>query len=88
MQDALVQFQEGTMLKAETDGHIELYGLDNGQTACQDIQVGDLVRTGSNRFPHYAVIALYDDMAWVRDVQSGAYGMTSLNLCRKVQGEA
>ena len=76
------------MLKAEPNGHIELYGLENGQTACQEIQVGDLVRTGSNRFPHYAVIALYDDMAWVRDVQTGAYGMTSLNLCRKVQGEA
>lgn len=88
MQVADVQFQEGTMLKTEPTGHIELYGLENGQTACQEIQVGDLVRTGSNRFPHYAVIALYDEMAWVRDVQTGAYGMTSLTLCRKVQGEA
>jgi hypothetical protein len=76
------------MLKTETSSHIELYGLDGGEPSSQEIQVGDLVRTGSNRFPHYAVIALYDDMAWVRDVQTGAYGMTSLSLCRKVQGEA
>jgi hypothetical protein len=88
MQDADVQFQEGTMLKTEASGHIDLYGLDSGEPCIQEIQVGDLVRTGSNRFPHYAVIALYDDMAWVRDVQTGAYGMTSLTLCRKVQGEA
>ena len=88
MQDADVQSQEGTMLKAEPNGQIELYGLENGQTACQEIQVGDLVRTGSNRFPHYAVIALYDDMAWVRDVQTGAYGLTAKASCRKVEGAA
>ena len=83
-----MQSQEGTMLKTEHDGRVELFGLDSNQAAPGEIQVGDLVRTGSNRFPHYAVIAVYDDMAWVRDVQTGAYGMTSINLCRKVQGEA
>ncbi|HEX8233010.1 MAG TPA: hypothetical protein VF559_06675 [Caulobacteraceae bacterium] len=65
---------------------IELHGLE--QAATSDIHVGDVVRTGQNRFPHYAVIALYDEMAWVRDVQTGAYGLTSLALCHKVEGRA
>jgi hypothetical protein len=65
---------------------IELHGLE--PAAGSDIHVGDVVRTGQNRFPHYAVIALYDDMAWVRDVQTGAYGLTSLALCHKIEGRA
>ncbi|MBV9750158.1 MAG: hypothetical protein JO157_15230 [Acetobacteraceae bacterium] len=75
------------MLKTEQDRTVQLPGLE-ATGAAADIHVGDLVRTGSNRFPHYAVIALYEGMAWVRDVQTGAYGLTSLDLCRKVQGEA
>lgn len=75
------------MLKTEQDHRVELHGLEP-QGAAAGIHVGDLVRTGSNRFPHFAVIALYEGMAWVRDVQTGAYGLTSLDLCRKVQGEA
>ena len=65
---------------------IELHALEAGEPALQTIHVGDTVRTGANRFPSYAVIALYDGMAWVRDVQSGAYGLTSVNHCRKVEG--
>ncbi|MGZ8362968.1 MAG: hypothetical protein ACXW3D_03830 [Caulobacteraceae bacterium] len=67
---------------------IELHGLSAQETALQPVQVGDTVRTGANRFPHYAVIALYDDMAWVRDVQTGAYGLTAKAMCRKVEGNA
>ena len=67
---------------------IELHGMDAQGAGLQQIHVGDTVRTGANRFPHYAVIALYDDMAWVRDVQTGAYGLTAKALCRKVEGNA
>ena len=67
---------------------IELHGLSEQGLALQTVHVGDTVRTGANRFPHYAVIALYDDMAWVRDVQTGAYGLTARSLCKKVEGNA
>ena len=81
-----MQSQEGTMLKTEQHGRVELFGLDSNQAAPGEIQVGDLVRTGSNRFPHYAVIAVYDDMAWVRDVQNGVDGLTAVNRCHKING--
>lgn len=50
------------------------------------IQVGDLVRTGSNSFPHYTVVAVSGDKAWVRNVDSGLDGLTSLSRCRKING--
>ena len=33
------------------------------------VHVGDIVRTGENRYPHYRVIAISGDRAWIRDVQ-------------------
>jgi hypothetical protein len=33
--------------------------------------VGDIVRTGENRYPHYEVIAVSGGRAWVRNVQYG-----------------
>jgi hypothetical protein len=35
------------------------------------IKVGDIVRSGENLYPHYRVIAIHGDRAWVRDVQYG-----------------
>ncbi len=52
----------------------------------EHIVAGDLVRTGANAFPHYQVIAVYGDKVWVRDVQYGSDGITSLGLCRKING--
>ena len=66
---------------------IELPGID-AEPALQRIAVGDLVKTAGARLPSYAVVALYDDMAWVRDVDTGAYGLASLAACRKVAGNA
>jgi hypothetical protein len=50
------------------------------------IQTGDLVRTGPNLFPHYTVIAIHGETAWVRNVQSGADGLTAITRCRKING--
>jgi hypothetical protein len=52
----------------------------------EDIRVGDLVRTGPNLYPHFEVIAVNGDKAWVRNVQSGLDGLTSVNRCRKING--
>jgi hypothetical protein len=32
---------------------------------------GDLIRTGENLHPHYQVIALSEDRAWILDLQNG-----------------
>ena len=52
------------------------------------VRVGDLVRTGANLYPHYAVIAVYEDMCWVRDIQSGMDGLTPARICHRIGAQA
>jgi hypothetical protein len=66
----------------------DLYEISHLRDEHQDIVVGDLVRTGPNLYPHYTVIAIHADKAWVRDVNSGMDGLTSLHQCRKINGPA
>ena len=61
---------------------------DTSFVAFDDVQVGDLVRTGANLYPHYAVIAVYDDMCWVRDVQTGMDALTPARICHRIGAEA
>ena len=51
------------------------------------LQVGDLVRTGENRHPHYQVIAVSADRAWLRDVQCGADHIVPVARCRGIGAE-
>lgn len=46
--------------------------------------VGDLVRTGENYHPHYHVIALSQDRAWVRDSQHGVDHVVPRDRCRRL----
>ena len=64
----------------------DLFSIQHERDYEEDIRVGDLVRTGPNLFPHYEVIAVHGDKAWVRNVQSGLDGLTSVNRCRKING--
>ncbi len=48
------------------------------------IAAGDLVRTGENLHPHYRVIALSGDRAWIRDVQYGTDHVVPLGRCRRI----
>lgn len=50
----------------------------------EDICVGDLVRTGENFHPHFTVIAISGDKAWVRNVQNGVDSLAQLDRCRKI----
>lgn len=52
----------------------------------EDVQPGDLVRTGPNLYPHYTVIAIHGGTAWVRDVQTSRDGLTALDRCKKING--
>jgi hypothetical protein len=51
----------------------------------EHIQAGDLVRTSANLHPHFQVIAVSGDKAWVRNVQDGQDSLTLLNRCRKLE---
>jgi len=47
------------------------------------LQVGDLVRTGPNFHPHFQVIAVTDDRAWVRELQHGTDHVVPIKRCRR-----
>lgn len=51
----------------------------------EQIAVGDLVRTSANLHPHFQVIAVNGDKAWVRNVQSGQDSLAQLDRCRKIE---
>ena len=65
----------------------DLFQINHDREYEEDIQVGDLVRTGPNLYPHYTVIAVNGDKAWVRNVQNGLDGVTSITRCRKILPE-
>lgn len=64
----------------------DIFDIDHVRDYEEDIQTGDLIRTGSNHFPQFTVMAVIGDKAWVRNVQNGADGITSLDRCRKING--
>jgi hypothetical protein len=64
----------------------DVFDISHEREIDEDILTGDLVRTGANAFPYYKVIAVNGDKVWVRDVQYGTDGITSLALCRKING--
>ena len=48
------------------------------------VAVGDVVRTGENFHPHFRVIAVTEDRAWIRDLQYGADHIVPVDRCRKI----
>jgi hypothetical protein len=48
------------------------------------VTVGDVVRTGENFHPHYRVIALTEDRAWIRDTQHGTDHIVPLHRCNRI----
>lgn len=64
-----------------------LFDIDHERGYDEVIQSGDLVRMGSNLFPHFTVMAVVGDKAWVRNVQSGADGIALASRCRRINGE-
>ena len=65
----------------------DVFSISHERGYEEEIQVGDLVRSGPNLFPHYEVVAVQGDKAWVRDVQSGADHLALLTRCRKINGQ-
>ena len=66
----------------------DLYQINHERDWHEDIVVGDLVRTGPNPSPPCTVVAVRDDTAWVRNVETGAQALTALNRCRRIEQQA
>lgn len=61
----------------------DVFELDH-EDGGEAIAVGDVIRAGPNLYPHFHVVAVNGDMAWVRNVQSGLNALMPLSRCRKV----
>jgi hypothetical protein len=68
------------------NSYSEFHVIDHGRDLDEDIQPGDLIRTGANLYPHFEVIAVNGEKVWVRNVQTGVDGFTPLDRCRKING--
>jgi hypothetical protein len=66
----------------------DVFSICHDREYDEDIHAGDLVRMGTNLFPHYEVIAVHGDQAWVRNLQNGADHLARLSRCRKIRSEA
>ena len=64
----------------------DLFGIAHERGFDEVIAAGDMVRTGPNLFPHYTVIAVNGDKAWLRNVQTGVDALADLGRCRKING--
>jgi hypothetical protein len=65
----------------------DVFSINHDREYDEHIQAGDLVRSGPNLFPHFEVIAVHGDKAWVRNVVNGADHLAPLLRCRKLQPE-
>jgi len=65
----------------------DVFSISHDREYEEDIAVGDLVRTGPNLFPHFEVVAVHGDKAWVRNVQDGADHLALISRCRKINGQ-
>lgn len=62
----------------------DVFAIRHERDYAEDIRPGDIVRAGPNLFPHFEVVAVSGDKAWVRDVQTGADHLALLARCRKL----
>lgn len=62
----------------------DVFAISHEREHHEDIRPGDLVRTGENFHPHYEVLAVHGEKAWVRNLQNGADALALLSRCRKL----
>ena len=65
----------------------DVFSISHDRGYDEDILTGDIVRSGTNLFPHFEVIAIHGDKAWVRNVQNGTDHLAMLSRCRKINGQ-
>jgi hypothetical protein len=65
----------------------DVFAISHERDYEEEIRVGDLVRSGPNLFPHFEVIAVSGDKAWVRNVTSGADHLALLSRCRRIEAQ-
>jgi hypothetical protein len=62
----------------------DVFGIRHERDYDEDIAVGDIVRTGANLYPHFEVLAVHGDKAWVRNTANGADHLALVARCRRI----
>jgi hypothetical protein len=62
----------------------DVFSISHEREHHEDIHAGDTVRMGENFHPHYEVVWVNGDKAWVRNVQTGVDSLAALVRCRKL----
>ena len=65
----------------------DVFSISHDRDYEEEIVAGDLVRTGPNLFPHFEVLAVHGDKAWVRNVSNGSDHLALISRCRKINGQ-
>jgi hypothetical protein len=66
----------------------DVFSIQHDRDYDEVIAVGDRVRTGPNLFPHFEVLAVHGERAWVRNIDNGADHLALLSRCRKIEPQA
>jgi hypothetical protein len=66
----------------------DVFSITHDRDQHEDIHPGDTVRMGENLFPHYQVLAVNGEKAWVRNVLNGVDALALISRCRRVDGPA
>jgi hypothetical protein len=64
--------------------YADVFNLNDDCPAGGDVHEGDVVRMGNNYHPHYSVIAIHGEKAWVRNLQSGEDCLAQVSRCRRL----
>jgi hypothetical protein len=65
----------------------DVFSINHDRDYEEEIGVGDLIRTGANLFPHFTVVAIHGDKAWVRHTENGSDHLALLSRCRRINGQ-
>lgn len=65
----------------------DIFSIHHDRQSDEDIRPGDQVRCGENLYPHFEVIAINGDKAWLRNVTDGSDHLALLSRCRKLQAD-
>jgi hypothetical protein len=63
----------------------DVFGIRHERDYEETIVAGDLVRTGANLFPHYEVLAVHGEKAWVRNLANGTDHLALMSRCRRIE---
>lgn len=65
----------------------DVFAIEHEREYDEEILAGDLVRTGANLFPHFEVLAVNGEKAWVRNLSNGSDHLAFVARCRKINGQ-